>query len=60
MKIKRVSGNIFADLGRPNDEVHLLKVGLVTHPPPAREQAGRDGEAARTVPTRRFTKGLLN
>ena len=29
-KIERGSGNIFADLGRPNAETHLLKAELVT------------------------------
>ena len=29
-KIERGSGNIFADLGRPNAEAHLLKAQLVT------------------------------
>ena len=30
MKIERGSGNVFADLGRPDAEVHLLKATLVT------------------------------
>ena len=29
-KIERGSGNIFADLGRPDAETHLLKAELVT------------------------------
>ena len=29
-QIERGSGNIFADLGRPNAETHLLKAELVT------------------------------
>ena len=31
MKIERGSGNVFADLGRPDAETHLLKAKLVTH-----------------------------
>ena len=30
MKIERGSGNVFADLGRPDAEAHLLKAKLVT------------------------------
>ncbi len=30
MKIERGSGNVFADLGRPDAEAHLLKAELVT------------------------------
>lgn len=30
MKIERGSGNVFADLGRPDAETHLLKAKLVT------------------------------
>ncbi len=30
MKIERGSGNVFADLGRPDAETHLLRAGLVT------------------------------
>ena len=30
MKITHGSGNVFADLGRPDAEVHLLKAELVT------------------------------
>ncbi len=30
MKIERGSGNVFADLGRPNAGEHLLKAQLVT------------------------------
>ena len=30
MKIERGSGNVFADLGRPAAETHLLKAKLVT------------------------------
>ena len=30
MKITRGSGNVFADLGRPDAEAHLLKAELVT------------------------------
>ena len=29
-KVERGSGNVFADLGRPEAEVHLLKAELVT------------------------------
>ena len=29
-KIERGSGNVFADLGRPDPEAHLLKAQLVT------------------------------
>ena len=29
-KIERGSGNVFADLGRPDAETHLLKAALVT------------------------------
>ena len=29
-KIERGSGNVFADLGRPDPEAHLLKAELVT------------------------------
>ena len=30
MKIARGSGNVFADLGRPDAEAHMLKAELVT------------------------------
>ncbi len=30
MKIERGSGNVFADLGRPDADAHLLKAELVT------------------------------
>lgn len=30
-KVERGSGNVFADLGYPESEVHLLKAELVTH-----------------------------
>ena len=30
IKIERSSGNVFADLGRPDAEAHLLKAELVT------------------------------
>ena len=30
MKIERSSGNVFADLGRPDEEAHLLKAKLVS------------------------------
>ena len=30
MKIERSGGNVFADLGRPDAETHLLKAELVT------------------------------
>jgi len=30
MKIERSSGNVFADLGRPDAEAHLLKAKLVS------------------------------
>ena len=30
IKIERGSGNVFADLGRPDAEAHLLKAKLVT------------------------------
>ena len=30
MKIERGSGNVFADLGRPDAETHLLKAKIVT------------------------------
>ena len=29
IEIERGSGNVFADLGRPDAEAHLLKAGLV-------------------------------
>ena len=31
MKIERSSGNVFADLGRPDAEAHLLKAKFVSH-----------------------------
>ena len=55
IKIERGSGNVFADLGRPDAEAHLLKAELVTRIDKIVRQrgtqAGRGGEVARTVPT---------
>ena len=55
IKIGRGSGNVFADLGRPDAEAHLLKAELVTRIDKIVRQRGlkqvEAGEVARTVST---------
>ena len=56
IKIERGSGNVFADLGRPDTEAHLLKAKLVSRIdeiiPPAWSQTSRGGEVAWPVSAR--------
>ena len=55
MKIEPGSGNVFADLGRPNAEAHMLKAELVARIDKIIRQRGlKQVEAAKllgTVPT---------
>lgn len=46
-EIERASGNVFADLGRPDPEAHLLKAQLVTRIDKIiRQRKGKQVEAA--------------
>lgn len=50
MKIERGSGNVFADLGCPDSETHLLKADLVTRIDKIIRQRGlKQVEAARLL-----------
>ena len=54
INIERGSGNVFADLGRPDAETHLLKAQLVTRIDKIIRQRGlkgRGSEIARSIPT---------
>ena len=54
MKIERGSGNVFADLGCPDAETHLLKAELVTRIDKIIRQRGLkqvEAAVARAVPT---------
>ena len=49
-KIERGSGNVFADLGRPDAETHLLKAELVTRIDKIIRQRGlKQAEAAKLL-----------
>ncbi len=50
LKVERGSGNVFADLGRPDAETQLLKAGLVTRIDKIIRQRGlKQGEAAKLL-----------